>query len=378
MGQTSNTNEAASLSTSVPTLTDAIALEQSWTDSAESPDDAAELTRVLVADDNSTVRKVLRHTFSSLGWETLEANNGREALDRARTRPLPHAIVVDLRLSKINGYEVCRTLKTDDRYQMIPIIVTTSLDSPEEKMRAMKAGADDFLTKPINRADLMVRLRSLLRIHRFNQELIGAEAVALALARAVAAKDGYAHSHVEKVASCAVDFGRSLGLDSADLKIIKYGAILHNVGKIAIPDSVLEKTGPLTPREKAMFQQHPRVGCDICAPLKPLRPVLPIVRHHKEHWDGTGYPDGLRGDEIPLGAQIVGIVDVYTALTSDRPYRKAASQEDAIATLRAQAREGCHNPELVEKFIACVTADGSGGLPKSSAAPEPSAASAEQ
>jgi len=180
--------------------------------------------------------------------------------------------------------------------------------------------------------------------------------VALALARAVAAKDGYAHCHLEKVAAQAVTFGKSLGLDNTELKILKYGAILHNVGKIAIPDAVLEKTGPLTPREMAMFQQHPRVGCDICAPLKPLRSVLPIIRHHKEHWDGTGYPDGLRGDEIPLGAQIVGIVDVYIALTSDRPYRKAVDPEKAIDSLRTQASEGRHNPELVERFIQCVSA----------------------
>jgi putative two-component system response regulator len=228
------------------------------------------------------------------------------------------------------------------------------LDSAEEKMRALEAGADDLLTKPINRAELTVRLRSLLRIHKFNQELIGAESVALALARAVAAKDGYAHSHLEKVASYAVMLGKAMGLDAAELKIIKYGAILHNVGKIAIPDAVLEKTGPLSPREMAMFQQHPRIGCDICAPLKPLKPVLPIVRHHKEHFDGTGYPDGLRGDEIPLGAQIVGIVDVYTALTSNRPYRKAVPHAKAIASLRDQVRQGWLNADLVERFIKCL------------------------
>jgi putative two-component system response regulator len=172
----------------------------------------------------------------------------------------------------------------------------------------------------------------------------------------VAAKDGYAHSHLEKVASYAVMLGKSMGLDAAELKIIKYGAILHNVGKIAIPDAVLEKTGALSPREMAMFQQHPRIGCDICAPLKPLKPVLPIIRHHKEHWDGTGYPDGLHGDAIPLGAQIVGIVDVYTALTSDRPYRKAVSHAEAIASLREQVRQGWLNGDLVERFIACLEA----------------------
>ncbi len=321
------------------------------------PDEASEITRVLVADDNPTVRKILRYLFASMGWETIEASNGSQALERARKRPPPHAIILDLKLSEVNGYEVCRTLKSDDQYQLIPIIVTTSTDSTEEKMRALEAGADDFLTKPINRAELALRLRSLLRVHKFNQELIGAESVALALARAVAAKDGYAHSHLEKVANYSVALGKTLGLDAAELKILKYGAILHNVGKIAIPDSVLEKTGPLSPREMAMFQQHPRIGCDICAPLKPLKPVLPIIRHHKEHWDGTGYPDGLRGEEIPLGAQIVGLVDVYTALTSDRPYRKAVSHEEAVRSLRAQTHEGWHNPELVEKFISTLETD---------------------
>ncbi len=321
---------------------------------SDAHDETADMTRVLVADANPTVRKILRHSFSSLGWETLEVKDGAQALERARRRPSPHAMIVDLKLPELDGYEVCRALKNDDASQMIPIIVTTDLDNPEEKMRALEAGADDFLTKPINRAELALRLRSLLRIHRFNQELVGAESVAIALARAVAAKDGYAHSHLEKVAACAVMFGKALGLDHAELKIIKYGAILHNVGKIAIPDAVLEKTGPLTPREMALFQQHPRVGCDICAPLKPLKPVLPIIRHHKEHWDGTGYPDGLRGDEIPLGAQIVGIVDVFTALTSDRPYRKAIPYDGAVAKLRSHAREGRHNPDLVERFIECL------------------------
>jgi putative two-component system response regulator len=320
------------------------------------PDEKPEVTRMLVADENPTVRKILRHLFASLGWETLEASSGPQALERARTRPIPHAILLELDLPEINGYDVCRTLKSDDQFQLIPIIAITSLGSAEEKMRALEAGADDFLTKPINRAELTVRLRSLLRIHRFNQELIGAESVALALARAVAAKDGYAHSHLEKVASYAVMLGKSMGLDAAELKIIKYGAILHNVGKIAIPDAVLEKTGALSPREMAMFQQHPRIGCDICAPLKPLKPVLPIIRHHKEHWDGTGYPDGLHGDAIPLGAQIVGIVDVYTALTSDRPYRKAVSHAKAIASLREQVRQGWLNGDLVERFIACLEA----------------------
>ncbi|MGI9610456.1 MAG: response regulator [Acidimicrobiia bacterium] len=315
------------------------------------------VTRVLVADENGTVRKILRHMFQNMGWEVMEAENGDEVLKLARQRPTPHAILLDLKLPGKDGFEVCRILKSDEQTQLIPLITMTALDSQEEKMKALEAGAEDFLTKPVNRAELTARLRSLLRIHRFNQELIGAESVAMALARAVASKDGYAQSHVEHVANVATALGEELEMEAAELKILKYGAILHNVGKIAIPDAVLEKTGSLTPREKALFQQHPRVGCDICAPLKPLKPVLPIIRHHKEHWDGTGYPDGLRGDEIPLAAQIVGIVDVYSALTSDRPFRRAISQEEAVERLRQRVEQGWHNPQLVERFIRMVQRD---------------------
>lgn len=253
----------------------------------------------------------------------------------------------------INGLEVCRQLKSDMQYRTIPVIVMTTTGASEEISEAVDAGADEFLSKPINRCELEVRLRSITRMHKGNAEMIGAESVALSLARAVASKDGYSSGHVEQVANFAVAFGKALGLDSSELKMLRYGAILHNVGKIAIPDSILEKTGPLTPRERALFHQHPRVGCDICAPLKPLRPVLPIIRHHKEHFDGTGYPDGLRGDQIPLMAQIVGVVDVYSALTSDRPFRRAKTNAEAIEILRERTCQGIHDPQLVEKFYEC-------------------------
>jgi putative two-component system response regulator len=323
----------------------------------------AERTRVLIADGSPTVRKILRHTLRELEWDTVEAEDGSEALDLAGSRPFPHAILLDLNVGKVDGCEVCRRLKADMQFRTIPIVMMTSSDSNEEKTRAAKAGADEFLSKPINRAELTVRLRSLARMHRFNQELIGAESVALALARAVSSKDGYSNGHVEQMANCAAEFGAAIGLDPVELKILRYGAILHNVGKIAIPDAVLEKTEALTPRERALFHQHPRVGCDICSPLKPLKPVLPIIRHHKEHWDGTGYPDGLRGDEIPLGAQIVGIVDVYSALINDRPFRKAMTHQQAVSHLSERARHGVHSPELIAKFIDWLeqsSPDGSG------------------
>jgi putative two-component system response regulator len=310
---------------------------------------ASDVPRLLIAVQSVAIRKVLKHMIVSLGWNPVECSEIKRVAEAASGIPTPHAILLDF--SGSLAAATCREIKQNDRTQLIPIVAVTCDDGADQKLCALEAGADDFISQPIHRAELTVRLRSLLRIHKFNQELIGAESVAMALARAVAAKDGYAHRHVEEVANYSVMLGSVLGFDVADLKMLRYGAILHNVGKIAIPDAVLEKTDGLTPREMAMFQQHPRVGCDICAPLKPLRPVLPIIRHHKERWDGTGYPDGLRGSEIPLAAQIVGIVNVFVAMTSNRPYRRALSQTDAVQRLRVHAQEGAHDPDLVERFV---------------------------
>ncbi len=317
--------------------------------------DVEQKMRILIADGNATIRKLLRLGLCDESYEIEEATTGSEALEKAMSRPEPHAILIDAQLTGgVSGLEVCRKLKSDMQYRTIPVVILTTTGSNEEITEAVDAGADEFLSKPINRGELKIRLRSITRMHRGNTELIGAESVALSLARAVASKDGYSGGHVEQVANYAVAFGKRIGLDSAQLKMLRYGAILHNVGKIAIPDSILEKTGPLTPRERALFHQHPRVGCDICSPLKPLAPVLPIIRSHKEHFDGTGYPDGLRGDEIPVNAQIVGIVDVYSALTNDRPFRRAKTHDEALDILRHRAKQGIHDPRLVEEFCEAV------------------------
>ncbi len=321
---------------------------------SEAASQAHQKMRILVADGNATIRKLLRHSLAKEEYEILEASDGKQTLEVAMQRPEPHAILIDARIGGVDGLEVCRQLKSDMQYRTIPIIIMTNSGSNEDIAEAVEAGADEFLSKPVNRGELAVRMRSITRMHQGNTEMIGAESVALSLARAVASKDGYSSGHVEQVANYAVAFGKTLGMDSAELKMLRYGAILHNVGKIAIPDSILEKTGPLTPRERALFHQHPRVGCDICSPLKPLRPVLPIIRHHKEHFDGTGYPDGLRGSEIPLKAQIVGIVDVYSALTNDRPFRRAKSHAEATEILRDRARHGMHDPKLIEKFCDSI------------------------
>ena len=205
--------------------------------------DTTQKMRILIADSNATIRKLLRHGLASEDYEIIEAGDGNETLELAMQRPEPHAILIDAGISGMNGLEVVRRLKSDMQYRTIPVIVMTSSDSNEDINDAVEAGADEFLSKPIKRGELKVRIRSITRMHQGNSEMIGAESVALSLARAVASKDGYSSGHVEQVANLAVSFGKSLGMDSSELKMLRYGAILHNVGKIAIPDSILEKTG---------------------------------------------------------------------------------------------------------------------------------------
>ena len=185
-------------------------------------------------------------------------------------------------------------------------------------------------------------------------KLVDAEQVAMALAQTVAKKDGYSREDLERTADYAVLLGAEVGLNADQLENLRLGTLLHKIGKIAIPDTLLDKTGALSPREKELFHQHPKVAFDICSPLTPLQDVLPIIRSHKEHWDGTGYPDGLQGDEIPIGAQIVGIVGIYSALTNDRPFRKALSHGEAVERLRERGDKGRHDPQLVERFVECM------------------------
>ena len=308
--------------------------------------------RVLIADSNATVRKVLRLGLDPNQFEVIEATSGPEVLEAVTATSEPHAILLDSRLGGgMNGLEVCRELKSNMQYRSIPVVMLTGTKSNEEINNAIDAGADEFLSKPISRGELQVRMRSITRFHQANSRWVDAESIALCLARAVAGKDGYSSGHVEQVANFAVSFGRYIGLDPSELESLRYGAILHNVGKIGIPDEILEKVGPLTSREQALFRQHPRIGCDICRPLKPLADALPIIRHHKEHFDGTGYPDGLRGDSIPLKAQIVGIVDVYSALINDRPYREALTPIESVEVLRRRGQQGIHDPHLVDQFM---------------------------
>lgn len=254
----------------------------------------------------------------------------------------------------MNGIEVCRAVKRAPATRLIPVVLLTGTGGREHRLAGIDAGADDFLEKPFDAEQLKARVRSLTRLKRFTDDLESAESVILSLALTVEARDPYTEGHCERLASYAVALGAALGLSPDDLGALNRGGFLHDVGKIGIPDALLLKDEQLTPREYEQVKQHPVIGERLLGDLRSLAPVRPIVRHHHERLDGSGYPDGLRGAEIPLLAHVVSIVDAFDAMTTPRPYRTAMSQRAACAELRADVARGRMSRDLVEMFVAVL------------------------
>jgi putative two-component system response regulator len=306
--------------------------------------------RVLVVDDEETNRKLLTRLLSQ-EYEVTTAQDGEEAL-ATLARVDVDLILLDVRLPGLDGFEVCSRVKRMERTRLVPVVLVTGLYAREHRIRGIHVGADDFLTKPFDPEELHARVASLVRLKEYTDDLESAEAILKSLALTIDARDPYTDGHCERLSRFAVTLGRSLGLSKEELSALDRGGYLHDIGKIGIPDAILLKPTKLTPDEFELIKQHTVIGDRLCGELRSLRLVRQIVRHHHEALDGSGYPDGLRGDQVPLLAQIVGIVDLYDAVTSSRPYRDALPQEHAYAELRQECARGRRNPELVEAFIA--------------------------
>ena len=274
--------------------------------------------KILVVDDEPTNVAVLSRLMQGLNYEVMTAANGEAALEEVR-RVQPDVILLDANMPRLDGFEVCRRLKSNATTRLIPVVLVTGLAAPEDRMRGIDAGADDFLTKPFIAEELRARVRALTRLKRHTDELDSAEAVILSLALTIEARDPYTQGHCQRLAGYATALGVQLSLDDDQLVALYRGGFLHDVGKIAIPDAVLLKPGKLTAEEMTLVQQHPSLGDTLCGELRLLENIRPIVRHHHERLDGTGYPDSLFGDRIPLLAQIMSIVDAYDAMTTERP-----------------------------------------------------------
>jgi len=304
---------------------------------------------VLVADDNEVIRKLLSAILSEEGYHVVAVEDGEQALKKLRRKPFDLALL-DVMMPRRTGFAVCRAVKTVPETCLIPVILITGLQSHEDRIQGIESGADDFLNKPVNKEELLARVRSLVRIKHFTDELESAETVLLSLALSIEAKDPYTQGHCDRLSQSSVALAARLGLSEEQKVALRRGGIVHDIGKVAVPDNILLKPGPLTPEERKIMQQHTAIGERICAPLRSFRDVVPIIRYHHERMDGSGYPDGLKGDQIPLTARILTVVDIYDALTTDRPYHKAISQADAFATLREEVQKGWWDGSIVDEL----------------------------
>jgi len=313
------------------------------------------LPTVLVVDDVPGNRRLLTALLEPAGYVVRTASDGAEALQLVRAEA-PDLVLMDVMMPEVDGLVACRAIKDDPATRFIPVVLVTSLDGSASRIAGIEAGADDFLSKPFDVHELQARVRSLLRLKHFTDELDSAEAIILSLAQTIEARDHATHGHCQRLARYATAMGDVLGLDDEDLGALARGGVLHDVGKIGIPDAILLKTGRLTPAEHDLIKQHTIIGDQLIGDLRLLRRVRPIIRNHHERYDGSGYPDGLRGEAIPLLAQIIGIVDVFDALTTARPYKVAQTFPAAAEDLRAEAARGLFRPDLVDLFLERVVA----------------------
>jgi len=306
-----------------------------------------------VVDDNPDTMVLMRELLATRGYDVVALPDATQAEAEIR-RQAPDVILSDVIMPGKSGYELCRELKDNPATRLIPFVLITGLTDREDRLRGIEAGADDFLNKPIFAEELFARVKSLLKLKEFTDELETAESVLCTLGLSVESRDPYTEGHCERLAQNASNLGHHLQLSDESIVALRRGGYLHDLGKIAVPDEILKKGTNLTPEEWTIMKQHPVTGENICRPLKSLRLVLPIIRNHHEHSDGSGYPDGLRKAEIPLLSRILQVVDVYDALRTARPYKPAMGHDQAALTMRQEARAGFWDEELVAEFFAML------------------------
>ncbi len=309
---------------------------------------------VLVAVDIAASLEILSEMLTASGYKVSCVEDGEEALQMLRHQPVDIALL-DVMMPRRTGLSACHAVKSDPSLCLIPVVLVTSLTNVEDRIRGIECGADDFLTKPVHREELLARVRSLLRLKHYTDELENAETVLFSLALSIEAKDPYTEGHCDRLSKYSVALAGRLGLNEELCVALRRAGTVHDIGKVAVPEHILQKHGPLTADEWKIMKAHPVIGERICAPLKSFRHVLPIIRHHHEKLDGSGYPDGLKGDQIPLTARILSTVDVYDALTTERPYRNALAPEGAFRIMREEVKRGWWDGKLVTELEKLLT-----------------------
>jgi len=320
---------------------------------SEEADSRRPSTRVLVADDEAPLAELLRRILIKEGYGVEVAGTGTAAIETLSVYK-PHLVLLDVNMPGMSGIDVCRRIKQDPTHRLTPVVLITGMAQREKRLEGLDAGADDFLSKPVDIQELLARVKTLIRIKRYTDDLDSATTLIVSLALLIEARDGNTEGHCHRMANYATALGRALELGEDEVQALHRGGFIHDIGMLAIPDAVLRKSGPLDAEEFELMKSHTTVGDALCAQLRSLEPVRPIVRHHHERLDGSGYPDGLKGDEIPLLAQVIGLVDVYDAVTTRRPYQGPHTEQEAVDILRGQVARGWRRADLVDKFAGLV------------------------
>ncbi len=305
------------------------------------------LPRVFVIEDDAAIRRLLDRLLTPAGYSVEQFATAKPALEGIRTNP-PDLVLLDLQLPDLSGHEVLEAIRSDPATRLLPVVMMTGMATTAEKLRAQSAGVTDFIAKPFSPEELLPRVRALVMLKQFADEHEHAERVILTLAKTIDARDPYTAGHSGRVAEYADQVAARMGLEGQVRTDLRRGALFHDLGKIVIPDAILRKPGKLTEEERAVIEEHPVVGQDLLSPMKTMRQILPIVYHHHERLDGSGYPDGIYGSAIPMAVRIVTIADIFDALTSDRAYREALSIETAFEILSEGVGKGWWDKDAVD------------------------------
>jgi len=313
------------------------------------------LPQILVTDDMAMNRALVKQAFS-VGYGVIEAETGEQALEILASRPVD-VLLLDILMPGMDGYETCKAIRKRPDLSLLPIILLTALGNPEDVLKGMEAGATDYVAKPFNIVELRARVNAAIDRKRMTDRLDDTESVLFSLARMVEARDKDTGNHCDRLAHMGVVFGSHLGLSAVQLEALRRGGVLHDIGKLGIPDSILLKKDKLDADEWETMKQHTTIGATLCSPLRTMRGTVDIILGHHERWDGSGYPFGLAGNDIPLLARIFQLVDIYDALSSERPYKPAFPQEKVIAMMEEEVAKGWRDPDLMEKFLEIVHTD---------------------
>jgi putative two-component system response regulator len=313
--------------------------------------------RIFVVDDDREIRNVLRALLEPAGYEVVEFAFATTAIEALRDGS-PDLVLLDLDLPDRSGHEVLEDIRSDPSTRLIPVVMLTGQATRERKMRAIREGVTDFITKPFSPEELLPRIRSLVMLKQFSDEHEHAERVILTLAKTIDARDPYTAGHSGRVAEYADRIAARSGIDAVARLEMRRGALFHDLGKIVVPDAILRKPGILTPEERLVIEQHPVVGYELLSPMRTMRKTLPIVHSHHERLDGSGYPDGISGLEIPLSVRIVTVCDIFDALTSERAYRTALKLETAFEILHEGVTKGWWDRDVVEELRGTISEAG--------------------